>query len=154
MDIFDRIEKDHNTIRTLLDQIKDAPEGDRDARKSLYQNLQRELWAHGKVEETVFYAALSGHRSAKSETVEGLNEHQLINSLLDQLNAMPVDGIAWTAKVQVLGEMVKHHLDEEEEELFEEARDVLSDDRARELASIYDDRKTHAMAALAPIDTK
>ncbi len=146
-DIFARIKTDHDTIRSLLEKSEKANGSGR----AVFEELQRELWAHSKVEEGVFYASLKKAKEAKSETVEGLNEHHLINGLLDELNAMKTTDSGWKEKLQVLGELVRHHLDEEEEELFEEARDVLDDDRAAELGSAYDDRKKHIMAGLAPL---
>ncbi|SMF87420.1 Hemerythrin HHE cation binding domain-containing protein [Azospirillum oryzae] len=146
-DIFARIKTDHDTIRSLLEKTEKANGSGR----AVFEELQRELWAHSKVEEGVFYASLKKAKEAKSETVEGLNEHHLINGLLDELNAMKTSDSGWKEKLQVLGELVRHHLDEEEEELFEEARDVLDDDRAAELGGAYDDRKKHIMAGLAPL---
>lgn len=146
-DIFARIKTDHDTIRGLLEKTEKANGSGR----AVFEELQRELWAHSKVEEGVFYASLKKAKEAKSETVEGLNEHHLINGLLDELNAMKPTDSGWKEKLQVLGELVRHHLDEEEEELFEEARDVLDDDRAAELGGAYDDRKKHIMAGLAPL---
>lgn len=147
MTIFDQIKQDHDTVRSLLDKAEKADGGAR----PVYEELQRELWAHGKVEEAVLYEALNQARTAKAETVEGLNEHHLINSLLDELNAMPADSTAWKAKLQVLGELVRHHLDEEEEEMFEEAEEALGDERAEELGRIYAERKEQVLAALAPL---
>ncbi|PWC77160.1 hemerythrin domain-containing protein [Azospirillum sp. TSH64] len=146
-DIFARIKTDHDTIRSLLDKTEKANGSGR----AVFEELQRELWAHSKVEEGVFYASLKKVKEAKSETVEGLNEHHLINGLLDELNAMKTTDSGWKEKLQVLGELVRHHLDEEEEELFEEAKDALDDDRAAELGSAYAERKTHIMAGLAPL---
>ncbi|GLR80740.1 hemerythrin domain-containing protein (plasmid) [Azospirillum oryzae] len=146
-DIFARIKTDHDTIRSLLEKTEKANGSGR----AVFDELQRELWAHSKVEEGVFYASLKKAKEAKSETVEGLNEHHLINGLLDELNAMKTTDSGWKEKLQVLGELVRHHLDEEEEELFEEARDVLDDERAAELGGAYDDRKKHIMAGLAPL---
>ncbi|KAA0572585.1 hemerythrin domain-containing protein [Azospirillum sp. Sh1] len=146
-DIFARIKTDHDTIRSLLEKTEKANGSGR----AVFEELQRELWAHSKVEEGVFYASLKKAKEAKSETVEGLNEHHLINGLLDELNAMKTTDSGWKEKLQVLGELVRHHLDEEEEELFEEARDVLDDERAAELGGAYDDRKKHIMAGLAPL---
>jgi Hemerythrin HHE cation binding domain. len=147
MTIFDRIKQDHDTIRRLLDEAEKADGGAR----SVYENLQRELWAHGKVEEAVFYQSLAKAKNTKEETTEGLNEHHIINGFLDELNAMPADSTAWKAKLQVLGEVTRHHLDEEEEELFEEAKKALDDKRAAELGTIYAERKEHMLAALAPL---
>lgn len=146
-DIFDRIKTDHDTIRSLLDKTEKANGSGR----AVFDELQRELWAHSKVEEGVFYASLKKAKEAKSETIEGLNEHHLINGLLDELNAMKTTDSGWKEKLQVLGELVRHHLDEEEEELFEEAKEALDDDRAAELGSAYAERKTHMMAGLAPL---
>lgn len=146
-DIFTRIKTDHDTIRSLLDKTEKANGSGR----AVFEELQRELWAHSKVEEGVFYASLKKAKEAKSETVEGLNEHHLINGLLDELNAMKTTDSGWKEKLQVLGELVRHHLDEEEEELFEEAKEVLDDDRAAELGGAYADRKKHIMAGLAPL---
>ncbi|WP_448191419.1 hemerythrin domain-containing protein [Azospirillum sp. sgz301742] len=148
MDIFDRIKHDHDTLRDLLERIEDP---DKENRRTVFEQFARELWAHGKVEEAVFYAALTKHKDAKAETMEGLNEHHMINGLAEELSAMPADSGAWTAKMQVLGELLRHHLDEEEDELFDEARDALKDERADELGRLYDERKQHAMAALAPL---
>jgi len=148
MDIFDRIKQDHDTMRALLKRID---EQDGSNQRATFDELHRELWAHGKVEEAVFYAALSQHRGARAETMEGLNEHQMINGLVEQLNAMPSGNGAWTAKMQVLAELLRHHIDEEEEELFEEARDALKDERAAELGRIFDERKGQALAAVAPL---
>ncbi|PGH58483.1 hemerythrin [Azospirillum palustre] len=146
-DIFARIKTDHDTIRSLLDKAEKANGSGR----AVFEDLQRELWAHSKVEEGVFYASLKKVKEAKSETVEGLNEHHLINGLLDELNAMKTTDSGWKEKLQVLGELVRHHLDEEEEELFEEAKEALDDGRAAELGSAYAERKTHIMAGLAPL---
>jgi len=146
-DIFARIKTDHDTIRGLLDKTEKANGSGR----AVFEELQRELWAHSKVEEGVFYASLKKAKEAKSETVEGLNEHHLINGLLDELNAMKTTDSGWKEKLQVLGELVRHHLDEEEEELFEEAKEALDKDRAAELGSAYAERKTHIMAGLAPL---
>ena len=145
MDIFQRIKKDHDTLRSLLERT------DKGDLNGAYEELQRELWAHGKAEETIFYAALEKARTARKEAVEGLNEHHMINALLDELNAMTTKDMAFKAKLQVLGELVRHHLDEEEEEMFEEAREAIGGDQAKDLARLFDDRKAHALAALKPL---
>lgn len=151
MDIYDRIEKDHDTVRGLLTRMDDLKTTEKVRRRTLFEELQRELWAHHKVEETVFYAALDKTREARAEAAEGLNEHHLINGLLEELNGMPDDGTAWEAKFKVLSELVQHHLDEEEDALFDEAREALSDSRAEELAGLFEERKQHALEALKPI---
>ncbi|MCW2247981.1 hemerythrin superfamily protein [Azospirillum fermentarium] len=151
MDIYDRIEKDHDTVRGLMTRMFDLKATEKAKRRALFDELQRELWAHQKVEEAVFYAALAKAREAKDEAAEGLNEHHVISGLLDELNGMPDDGTAWEAKFKVMTELLQHHLDEEEDELFDEAREALPDSRAEELAALFEERKQHALEALKPI---
>lgn len=151
MNIYERIEQDHGMFREMLGQMEGLRNGEKAKRRTLFLELQRELWAHDKVEEAVLYAALAKTRQAKAEAAEGLNEHHLINNLLDELNGMPDDGTAWEAKFQVLTELLQHHLEEEEGTLFDEAREALSDSRAEELGTLFDERKEHALEALKPI---
>lgn len=149
MDIYDRILKDHETLRALLDR---AQKGNGNA-AAAFDELQRELWAHHKVEETVFYAAVADTREAGGEAREGRTEHHVLETLVGELATMEAGSDTWQAKLQVLGEILRHHLDEEEEELFEEAKEVLSGKRADELATAFDQRKRHALAALAPLES-
>lgn len=151
MNIYDRIEQDHDAVRGLLTRMAELKTTEKAKRRTLFDELQRELWAHHKVEETVFYAALSKARNAGGEAAEGLNEHHIINGLVEELNGTPDDGTAWEAKFKVLTELVQHHLDEEEDDLFDEAREALPDSRAEELAALFDERKKHALEALKPI---
>jgi len=149
MDILKRIEQDHKTARKLMEQLK--KEDDPHGRSALFDKLQRELWSHAKVEETVLYAAMIQAAGEKHETLEGFSEHHTINGLLDELTDMPTEGPAWGAKFDVLAELVEHHLDEEEEELFAEAREALGEERLKELGGAFDERKRHALSALEPL---
>ncbi|HET8727587.1 MAG TPA: hemerythrin domain-containing protein [Alphaproteobacteria bacterium] len=154
MDIYQRIRQDHETARGLLGRLTELPDGRADERDRLFDTLKRELWVHAKVEEAVFYAVLKEARRTRGESLEAFNEHHLINSLLDELDAMPRDNVAWTAKLGVLKEVTEHHLDEEEEEVFEEAGKVIDEDQAKRLGQAFDERKEQGLAALEPVEEK
>ena len=100
----------------------------------------------------MFYTTLAEKRRVKGEAFEAENEHHIVNGLLEELDTMPSDSAEWMAKFGVLAEIVEHHMEEEEEETFEEAQKVLPDKIAQEMGKRFDDRKKVLMAALEPID--
>ncbi|HSK39094.1 MAG TPA: hemerythrin domain-containing protein [Arenibaculum sp.] len=147
MDIYQSIKADHDTLRELLDGMTKAPA---ERRQEAFERFKRELWAHSKVEETVFYTPLRRHDATRMEILEGLNEHHMIDGLLAELDAQPAQGEAWQAKAQVLCELLTHHLKEEEEKIFGEARNVLKDGQARALGESWQERRRKVVDALDP----
>lgn len=147
MDIYESIKADHDRLREMSRKLMETPA---DRRQGLFDAFKRELWAHSRIEETVFYMPLREHEETRMEVLEGLNEHHMIDALLDELVAQPLEEDAWKAKAQVLGELLTHHLDEEEEELFEEARKVLDGVQARAMGASWGERKRMIVEALTP----
>ena len=150
MDIYARIKKDHDEARELIAKIKDTSSGDK--RAELFEYFARDMWLHHKLEEAVFYRTLVEKRKTRGEAFEAENEHHVANGLLEELETMPADTPEWMAKFGVLTELIEHHMEEEEEDTFEEAREVLPDEIAEEMGKHFDDRKKVLMAALEPVD--
>lgn len=147
MDIYQSIKADHDNLRKLLDGMTKAPA---ERRQEAFERFKRELWSHSKVEETVFYSPLRKSDATRMEILEGLNEHHMIDGLLAELDAQSVEGEAWQAKAQVMCELLTHHLDEEEEKIFDEARKVLKDGQAQALGESWRERKRKVVDALDP----
>ena len=76
---------------------------------------------HTKVEEEVFYPAIKA-KIDQDEIDEALVEHQAADALALEIQEMDGSEDLYDAKVHVLGEQVRHHVEEEEEEMFEEAK--------------------------------
>jgi len=150
MEIYARIKKDHDEARELMEKIKKTSPGDE--RDELFEYFARDMWLHHKLEEAVFYRTLAEKRKTRGEAFEAENEHHVANGLLEELETMPADSHEWMAKFGVLCELIEHHMDEEEEETFEEAREVLSGEIAEEMGQRFDERKEVLMAALEPLD--
>lgn len=149
MDIFSRIKDDHDRVRSLIKDIQDC---DSTATcGSLFQSLHDEVIAHSLVEEKVLYKPLIGSNGAGDKAMEGWNEHHLIDGLIEELTLMRPEAEGWSAKFQVLGELLKHHMQEEEEKLFGKAHKTIDDGQARRLGSEFDRRKGQMMEALAPL---
>ncbi|WP_207477905.1 hemerythrin domain-containing protein [Arenibaculum pallidiluteum] len=151
MRIYERIKQDHDELRAQMKRIEEA---EPESRRDLFDSFKILLWSHARVEEVVFYAPLRGSDETRKEVLEGLNEHHLGDALLDELEAMTASTEAWAAKFQVLREITEHHLDEEEEELFEMARKVLDDHEAEFLGQEFDRRRDAVAEALAPVASK
>lgn len=149
MDIFSRLKTDHDRMRSMIKEIKET--SDRAKCGQLYQTMHDEVIAHSLVEEKVLYQSLTGSEDAGEKAMEGWNEHHLIEGLLEELILMSPDSAGWKAKFQVLGELLEHHIEEEEEELFEEARKTLDDSRAKTLGQEFDRRKGQMLDALSPL---
>lgn len=151
MDIYERIKQDHDEARKLMKDIKETANDARKTRQELFTYFKKDMWSHHKLEEAVFYATLEAHRETRGEALEAVNEHHVANGLLEELDSVPVDNAAWAKKFEVLCEVIEHHMEEEEEEIFEEARSVYSDEEAKKLAGIFDERKKTLLETFEPV---
>jgi hemerythrin superfamily protein len=120
----DLIKSDHDRLKALFNEAlqRDDPEG----RRALLHQIRSELLAHERMEEDVFYPALRSASERSTEIVlEGYEEHHVIDIVLDELLDVPEDAEQWRAKLKVLYENLEHHLEEEEGEMFERARESM-----------------------------
>lgn len=152
MDIFERIKKDHDDARDVIEKIKDTTSRAQKTRIKLFSEFKNDMWAHHKVEEAVFYSLLRDDTEMSKESYEALNEHHVANGLLEELDTFPVDSEEWGVKFGALSEMIEHHMEEEEEEFFPKAKKLLSQKQAALLGSRFDSRKRIVFAGISPID--
>lgn len=123
---------DHRKVEELFSEYEAAKESDDESRKAIADTICAELTVHAKVEEEIFYPWLREKLDEeRMEMVEEAEvEHQTAKDLIAQLEAAPAVDAAFDAKVKVLSEYIKHHVKEEEEEIFPEvsdSRDELDD---------------------------
>src|SRR5437764_3495793 len=124
LDGIDLLKKDHETVEDLFDQFEDAKESHNDEEMgALVSSICSALTVHAQIEEELFYPAIRKLPEAAEMVDEAAVEHQMIKDLVSQLEAMRPGDDLFEAKVKVLSEYVKHHVKEEEGEIFPEARD-------------------------------
>lgn len=140
MDIYARLEKDHETQRDLCDRIKDSKPGS-DERSELWTELKVELEAHAAAEEQVFYSALMQKPDGTEEARHSVHEHQEMSKLITELDAMDQSADVWDKKFKTLAHDVNHHVDEEETDIFPEAKELISDKVAKEMVEDFNKRK-------------
>ena len=124
MDALTLLIADHNRVRGLFARFKKAKESDdTETLATLATEIVSELQVHTSIEETEFYPWVKGLSDDTKETVtEGVEEHHVVKTLIDEIQTLSPGQDEWTAKMAVLIENVEHHAKEEEEELFPSVR--------------------------------
>jgi len=152
MDIFQVIKQDHDLMRGMLKELCETGNEDVGRRDELFVPFKNELMMHQQVEEAVVYNPLKDTGETRSEALEAIAEHHLVDGLLEELALMPKDSDEWFAKFGVLKELVDHHMKEEESEFFDAARKVIDHARAEEMAQQMRSRKEAGLRALQPVE--
>lgn len=138
MTIYELLRRDHRHVDHLFKRIEKALDReDFSEVPELFDELKVELTAHSKAEQEVFYQpikVLARSKEGEEYTWEGEEEHHVIRLLLNELSRLPFHSEEWAAKVKVLCEVVEHHVEEEEGEIFKEGKKVFSDEEAEKIA--------------------
>jgi hemerythrin-like domain-containing protein len=140
------LKADHEKVRELLGQFENAT-GAR--REKLRGQIERELKVHTQIEEEIFYPAYLDAAKKKDDKkmyYEALQEHHVVDLVLPEMN----DGASneeLQAKAKVLKELVEHHADEEEKEMFPRAKQLLDKAELRALGEQMQLRKETLMAS-------
>jgi hemerythrin-like domain-containing protein len=121
MTIFDDLKADHRELKAEIGTILNSEK--RKERAALFAHFRTLLTAHSRAEEKVLYHRLERSEEGKGEALEGAVEHEVADRLVeDLLKNRNLEGDKWTARCTVLKELLEHHIEEEEDELFNTAR--------------------------------
>lgn len=91
-------------------------------KKKLVASICTELTVHAQVEEEIFYPAVKQALKDKELVPEASVEHATLKALIAQVEGVEPDGEMFDAKIKVMSEYVKHHVKEEQNEMFPKAR--------------------------------
>lgn len=134
MNIYDILHEEHVEVLEKLKRLANARPS---SRKELVADIVDELTAHSQAEEVVLYDRLAQVDEGRSEVFEAKEEHLIVTRLLEDLLAMRAEDERFDAKVKVLTENVKHHVQEEEGEMFATAKGVFDADIAENFGGEY-----------------
>ncbi len=131
-DILDTLKEEHDEVKKLLGRLVDSDTARE--RKSLVAQVKKALVPHTKAEEKVVYDPIIALRDkdAKIDGAEGYFEHALAGEMLAKLGKMtkPLSP-EFSAAAKVLKELVTHHIDEEERNIWGQVKENFSgEDRA------------------------
>lgn len=134
--LFALLKEDHKKVKSLFAKIE--KNGDDDgAMQETFAQIQHELEVHMQGEEQFIYPAVQeeveGDEEDKEKVLEAYEEHHVAKGVLAEIIDLPEDDERWKAKVKVLKEIVEHHIEEEEEELFKVIRQALDKQRLQQI---------------------
>ena len=133
MDALKLLKEDHALVKKILTQGEETTERAEKTRTELFARLKSELEVHERIEEEVLYPALRDHPKSKEIALEGYEEHHVVDTILGELEQTPVTDETWGAKFKVAKENLEHHIEEEEGEMFQKARQIFSDDELEDM---------------------
>jgi hemerythrin superfamily protein len=116
---------DHKVVSDLFEQFEKTRS---DARKAaIVAQICKELTVHTEIEEEIFYPAVKAALKDHELIPEANVEHASVKDLIAQVEGKTPDGEMYDARVKVMGEFVKHHVKEEQNEMFPKARKTRLD---------------------------
>ncbi|MEA3085508.1 MAG: hypothetical protein QOC89_3205 [Paraburkholderia sp.] len=123
------LEADHRAVEKLFDAFKKAGDDDLEAKAALAQRACEELTMHAIIEEELLYPAAQEALSDddKLDVDEAYVEHFLVKTLIARFETLKAGDKGFDATFKVMSEMVQHHVEEEEDELFPELRRTKCD---------------------------
>lgn len=122
--IYDAIKADHDEHRALLERISDTS-GDSKDRREAWDSFYYDVKSHAAAEEETFYSKLISKTWGQDAARHSVHEHQQLDDLLEELNEMDMSQGAWLEKFKKLRHDYEHHIDEEEEDVFARAKEVI-----------------------------
>jgi hemerythrin-like domain-containing protein len=141
MDAIALLKKDHDKVKELLNELETTTERGVKIRQELFATIKGELTVHEAIEEEIFYPALKAHPKAKDLVLEAYEEHHVVDTVMAELEGLDVTDETWGAKATVMKENVEHHIEEEETEMFKQARQVFDRQELEDLGARMAERK-------------
>lgn len=138
------LKEDHEHVRALLTKLEETTTRAVKTRQTLLEEITNELKIHTKIEEDVFYPAFKKAAEKKEDRelfFEANEEHRVIDFELPRVKKVDPATDDFSAHVKVLKELVEHHADEEEKEMFPHAKKLLSSEELEALGELMLEEK-------------
>jgi len=128
------LREDHKTVEKLFKEFERAGDDAHRRKREIADDVIRELTAHAWIEERIFYpAAREAAPDTKDHVLESVEEHHAVLWMLSELARLDPEDERFDAKMTVLMENVRHHVEEEEKDWFPEVRKAMGRNRLVEL---------------------
>ena len=129
MEIYEILKHDHDELIELLDELVGLANDD-DYRFVLVEEIRNLLVPHSRAEESIFYNTLRAVNADGALIRHGYKEHLEAETLLRTLQVMDKFNMEWKSTAVKLQQGIFHHIQEEEDEIFEEARAIFTSSEA------------------------
>jgi hemerythrin-like domain-containing protein len=148
MDAISLLTKDHGTVRQLLKRLESSTENGGGDSGELLRQVENELKIHTQIEEEIFYPAFRDAVESEHDQklyYEAFEEHHVVDLVMPEIKSSRKNSDEFSAKAKVLKDLVEHHAEEEETEMFPKARKALGAAELRELGQRLKERKQELM---------
>ncbi len=142
------LKEDHEKVRKLLGELEETTERAAAKREKLLAAIEQELKIHTRIEEEIFYPAFrdaAGKKDDKELYYEAIEEHHVVDLVLPEIKDTDVESDQFGAKAKVLKDLVEHHAEEEETEMFPRARKLMDREELLRLGAEMASAKEAAM---------
>jgi hemerythrin superfamily protein len=140
MEIYELLKQDHDEVQTMMDELC-ALKDDDDYRFVLVEQIAGALIPHARAEESVFYNTLRAVNADKKLVFHGYSEHMAAETLLRSLQVMDKLNLGWKSIAIKLRDALNHHIQEEESEIFSEARNAFTSEEAVAMGDAFSELK-------------
>ncbi|MFF5922821.1 hemerythrin domain-containing protein [Streptomyces flavochromogenes] len=133
MDAIVLLREDHKTVEKLFKRFEKTSDDQSSERRRIADEVVEELTVHAWIEEQIFYpAAREAAPDTKDHILESIEEHHAVVWMLSEIKDMDPGDERFKAKMSVLMEQVRHHVEEEEQDWFPEVRKAMGRNRLTE----------------------
>jgi hemerythrin superfamily protein len=154
-DAISLLKADHRKVKALFKEALGLGEKAFASRGKLFDQIDAELTLHTRVEEALLYPAVKAKTKANTEerdqVLEAYEEHAGAKDLIAKMERLDAKDESFRAKLQVLSEMIDHHVKEEETSFFPHIRTLFSEDELVEIGKQIQAMKADAGSALARV---
>jgi hemerythrin-like domain-containing protein len=147
------LKADHKKVKALLASLERTTERSAERRTKLLGQIESEVKVHSTVEEEIFYPAFRDAVRKKNDRElyqEALEEHHVVDLVMPEVKECDPAGEVFPAKAKVLKELIEHHADEEEKQMFKTARQVIAKEDLLDLGARIQARKKELQAMGSP----
>ncbi|MDB5980245.1 MAG: hypothetical protein JWQ69_1260 [Pseudomonas sp.] len=151
MNAIDMLEQDHVRVKDILTQLSESTDRAIKKRTDLLAKLEMEITIHTRLEEEILYPAFkeAGGKEQDIMYYEAKEEHRTVDSLvLPDLKATDPSTPEFAGRVKVCKELLEHHIEEEETEMFPQCEKLLGKDMLDELGKAMEALKAQMKKSL------
>jgi hemerythrin superfamily protein len=152
MNAIDLLTQDHVRVKDILSQLSESTERAIKKRTELLAKLEMEITIHTQLEEEILYPAFkeAGGKEQDVMYYEAKEEHRTVDALvLPDLKQTDPGTPEFSGRVKVVKELLEHHIEEEEEEMFPQALELLGKDKLDELGAQMEAMKADMKKSLS-----
>lgn len=138
------LKEDHRKVKDLLSELVQTTTRAEKKRRQLLDKIDQEMHVHTHIEEEIFYPAFreSGNSEFSKMYFEALEEHRAVLELvMPDLRKTEPTSDKFSGRAKVLKELIEHHMDEEEKDMFRKAQKAMSREELDGLGQRMAERK-------------